>query len=223
MLKVLRKKDVQKSMQHCKRIWVKYYIIKMDVLKYFQNINKDILYNILKRKITDEKVLWLTKEIIYSTEGALSIPIGNYTSQVFANLYLHQYDFYAKHILKCKYIFRYMDDMIILAKNKENAIEILEKSKLFLKEKLELTLNKKTQIFKSSQGVNFCGYKINEYRLKIRTKGKKKLKKKIKYLKYEVRNGRLTSKEAMRFLAEHLGYIKCANTKNLKDTLFKSI
>jgi len=54
--------DVQKAMQHCKRIWGEYYIIKMDVLKYFQNINKDILYNILTAKIQDEKVLWLTKE-----------------------------------------------------------------------------------------------------------------------------------------------------------------
>ena len=70
--------------------------------------------------------------------------------------------------------------LVILAKTKQQAKEYLGKIKDFLKENLELELNKKTQIFKSKQGVNFCGYKINEYRLKIRDKGKRKLKKKVK-------------------------------------------
>ena len=78
----------------------------------------------------------------------------------------------------------------------------------------------KTQIFKSKQGVNFCGYKINEYRLKIRDKGKRKLKNKIKKLKYEIRTGKITSKEAHKYLAGHMGYIKIANVKNLTDKLF---
>ena len=89
-----------------------------------------------------------------------------------------------------------------------------------MKENLELELNKKTQIFKSKQEVNFCGYKINEYRLKIRDKGKRKLKKKIKYLKNQIKQGKITSKEARKYLSGHLGYIKIANTKNLKDKLF---
>ena len=72
-----------------------------------------------------------------------------------------------------------MDDIVVLVKTKEEAIENLEKIRNFLKENLELELNKKTQIFKSTQGVNYCGYKINEYRLKIRDKGKRKLKNKI--------------------------------------------
>ena len=75
-------------------------------------------------------------------------------------------------------------------------------------------------IFKSTQGVNFCGYKINEYRLKIRTKGKKKLKNKVKKLKYQIKTKQIDTKEAYRFLAGHLGYIDIANVKNLKDKLF---
>ena len=83
-----------------------------------------------------------------------------------------------------------------------------------------MELNKKTQIFKSKQGVNFCGYKINEYRLKIRDKGKRKLKKKVKKLEELVRQGKITSKEAHRYLAGHMGYIKLANVKNLTEKLF---
>lgn len=61
--------DVQNTMKHCKRIWNNYYIIKMDIAKYFQNIDKSILYNILQRKIKDKKLLWLTKEILLSIYG----------------------------------------------------------------------------------------------------------------------------------------------------------
>ena len=113
-----------------------------------------------------------------------------------------------------------MDDMIAIVKTKEEAVKKLSLIRVFLCENLGLELNSKTQIFKSSQGVNFCGYKINEYRLKIRDKGKRKLKKKIKYLKYEIRNGKMTSKEAQKYLAGHLGYIKIANVENLKNKLF---
>lgn len=212
--------DVQKAMKHCKNIWGEYYILKMDIKKYFENIHKDILYEILQRKIKDKKILWLTKEIIYSNNGKTGLPIGNYTSQMYANIYLNELDQYVKHNLKCKYFFRYMDDGIILLKTKEKAKEILEAIQKFLKEKLKLELNQKTQIFKNKQGVNFCGYKINEYRLKIRDKGKRRLKKKIKSLKEKVAKGEITSKEAKLYLAGHLGYIKIANVKNLKEKLF---
>ncbi len=212
--------DVQKAMKHCKNIWGEYYILKMDIKKYFENIHKDILYEILQRKIKDKKILWLTKEIIYSNNGKTGLPIGNYTSQMYANIYLNELDQYVKHNLKCKYYFRYMDDGIILLKTKEKAKEILEAIQKFLKEKLKLELNQKTQIFKNKQGVNFCGYKINEYRLKIRDKGKRRLKKKIKSLKEKVEKGEITSKEAKLYLAGHLGYIKIANVKNLKEKLF---
>ena len=84
--------DFKLAMKKCKGIWGEYYIIKMDVAKYFQNINKDKLFNILKRKIKDEKVLWLTKEIVYSSKGETGIPIGNYTSQIFANIQLNELD-----------------------------------------------------------------------------------------------------------------------------------
>lgn len=60
--------DVQKTMKHCKNVWNEYYILKMDVKKYFQNINREKLCNILERKIKDEKLMWLLKEIIYSNE-----------------------------------------------------------------------------------------------------------------------------------------------------------
>ena len=212
--------DVQNAMKHCKRIWQNYYILKMDIRKYFQNIDKDILMNILKRKVKEEKLVNLLEKIVYSNSGKKGLPIGNYTSQIFANIYLNEIDQYIKHELKVKYYFRYMDDSILFVKTKKEAIELLEKIKNYLKIKLELELNDKTQIFKSNQGVNFCGYKINEYRLKLRDRGKKAIKQKVRYLKEEVQKGNMSSKEASRFICGHLGYMKYANTRNLEEKLF---
>ena len=212
--------DMQKMMKHCTRIWNNYYILKMDIAKYFDNIDKKILLDILEKRIKDKDVMWLINEILYANKREKGLEIGNYTSQMFANIYLNEYDWYVKRELNIKYFSRYMDDSIILVKTKQEAIQALENIKRFLKENLHLELNSKTQIFKSLQGVNYCGYKINEYRLKIRDKGKKKLKKKIKYLRYEIKNGRMTSKDAKRYLAGHLGYLKIANTRNLELKLF---
>ena len=186
----------------------------------FDNINKEILLNIIKRKIKDKDLLWLINEILYAQKREKGLEIGNYTSQMFANIYLNEIDQYVKHKLKIKYYFRYMDDSVILVKTKQEAINALEKIKKYLKENLKLELNRKTQIFKSMQGVNYCGYKINEYRIKIRDKGKKKLKKKIKYLRYEIKNERMTNKDAKGYLAGHLGYIKMADVKTLTEKLF---
>jgi len=172
------------------------------------------------RKIKDEKLLWLIQEILYAQPRKKGLEIGNYTSQMFANIYLNEVDRYIKHELKIKYYCRYLDDSVVIVQTKEEAKKALVEIKKFLKENLKLELNKKTQIFKSKQGVNFCGYKINEYRLKIRDKGKRKLKKKIKKLKQEIKLGRITSKDAKKYLAGHLGYIQIANVKNLTDKLF---
>ena len=212
--------DLQKAMKHCKRIWKSYYILKTDVAKYFDNIDKRILMEMTKRKILDKDVLWLIETILYAQKREKGLEIGNYTSQLFANLYLNEVDQYIKKELKVKYYFRYMDDSVLLVKTKQEAKECLEKLKRFLQEKLKLELNQKTQIFKSKQGVNFCGYQINEYRLKLREKGKRKLKKKVKFLKSKIKKKEITSKEAKKYLAGHLGYMKIANTYALERKLF---
>lgn len=211
---------LQNTMKHCKRIWGDYYILKMDIAKYFDNINKNILLTILKRKIKDKDLVWLVEQILFAQKRKKGLEIGNYTSQMFANIYLNEVDQYIKHQLKIKYYCRYLDDSVLMVKTKEEAKIVLEKIRRFLEEKLELQLNQKTQIFKNKQGVNFCGYKINEYRMKLRDKGKRKLKKKVKQLKQKIKLGKMTSKEAKKYLTGHMGYIKYANSKNLLEKLF---
>ena len=116
---------VQETMKHCKRIWNEYYILKMDVAKYFDNIDKEILLNIINRKIKDEKLIWLIKEILYAQERTKGLEIGNYTSQMFANIYLNEVDQYIKHNLKIKYYCRYLDDSIVIVQTKQEAKKYL--------------------------------------------------------------------------------------------------
>lgn len=213
-------KDVQKGMRSAKFKWNNYYILKMDIAKYFQNIDKRILWEILKRKIKDRKLLWLIREILLSTEGMKGLPLGNYTSQMFANIYLNELDQYSKHILKCKYYYRYMDDIVILCKNKEQAKEWLQAITIFLETKLKIQLNSKTRIFKDIQGVNFCGYKINEKRMKIRHTSKCRMKRKLKRYTKLLKQGKITLPEIQRSIAGWLGYVKHADSYNLRKSMF---
>lgn len=109
-----------------------------------------------------------------------------------------------------------MDDSIILMEKKDELKEVKNKIEKFITEELYLSFNSKTNIFKSKQGVNFCGYKINEYRIKVRDKGKRRFKKKVKKLLNQIEENNISSKEARKYLTGHIGYFSIANTYELK-------
>lgn len=204
-------RDVQKSMKLVENKYQHPYVLKMDIAKYFENISRQKVYEIISKKIKDNNILTLTRQILdssntYDTEGkqGRGLPIGNYTSQMFANIYLNEVDMYSKQILKCKWYYRYMDDTVILLESKEMAKYVLERIREFLNFELGLKLNSKTNIFKLSQGVNFCGYKVNTKRLRIRDKGKKKLKLKLRYIDKALKNSEISISEAKRKLAGHI-------------------
>lgn len=217
--------EVRKGINKCNRIYPLGYILKMDISKYFENIDRDILYNLICKKIADKKVLSLTRKILDSTKKydvvcGKSLPIGNYSSQMFANIYLNSLDKYLKEILRLKFVYRYMDDVVIILESKAKAKEVLKLITIFLKEELKLTLNSKTNIFKISQGVNFCGYKINVKRMKIRNSGKKKLVKKMKCIRYMAETGKIDISYAKKLLTGYVGYMKIADVDGIVKKYF---
>ena len=121
----------------------KFYILKCDVSKFFYSINKKKLYEIIKRHVKDKSFLNLTKDLICHNKTKVGIPIGNYTSQYFANIYLNELEHFVKEKLRIKYYVRYMDDFVLLLKDKGECKIILEQIKGFLDKELELKLNKK--------------------------------------------------------------------------------
>ena len=137
--------------------------MKCDVSKYFDSIDHQILFSLLRKKIADQKVLWLVKIILESSnkESGKGIPIGNLTSQLFANVYLNELDQFVKHQLRLKYYLRYMDDFLILDFEKKKLHQIKEKIREFLQNKLKLELHpKKANIFQIDKGIDFLGYQI---------------------------------------------------------------
>lgn len=158
-----------------------HYIIKGDIHHFFQSIDQDILINILSKKIKDQDILDLCiKFIKCNNKHHVGIPIGNVTSQLFANIYLNELDHYVKDTLRVKYYIRYMDDFCINVKTKKEAIRVLDLINKFVNEKLNLKLNNKTQIIKESQGVNFLGGLVHYDYIKMRHKSVRNMKKKIK-------------------------------------------
>lgn len=217
--------EVKKAIKKCSACYPCGYVLKMDISKYFENIDREILYGLICKKIADKKVLELTRGILDSTKDydvttGKSLPIGNYSSQMFANIYLNELDKYLKETLRLKYVYRYMDDIVIILQNKDRAKEVLKLITIFLDERLKLKLNSKTNIFKISQGVNFCGYKINVNKMKLRNRGKKKVVKKMKYIRHMLDNNNLDLFSAKKLLAGHVGYMKVADVSGIVKKYF---
>ena len=134
------------------------YCLKMDVKKFYPSIDHKILKQIIRRKIKDKDLLWLLDEIIDSAKG---VPIGNYLSQYFGNLYLSGLDHWIKEQKQCKYTFRYCDDICILHADKKLLSKLRQEISDYLKTKLNLTLKENWQIFPVSiRGIDFLGYRF---------------------------------------------------------------
>ena len=149
---------VQKFVRESPRVFV----WRTDITKFFNNVNRATLVNILKRKISDPKALWLLQEIIDNFDrGSKGIPIGNLTSQIFANIYLNELDRFVVHTLKPKHYLRYGDDFLVFHANKDVLKSFREKIIAHLKDELDLVINPKHDIIvQAKEGLYFLGVEI---------------------------------------------------------------
>jgi len=132
------------------------YCMKLDIKKFYPNINHNILKQLLRRKFKDLDLLWLLDEIIDSTDG---LPIGNYLSQYFANFYLSYFDHWMKEEKHVQYYFRYADDLVILSNSKPYLHKLLADIKIYMNERLKLQIKDNYQIFPvKARGIDFVGY-----------------------------------------------------------------
>lgn len=137
------------------------YCLKLDIRKFYLNIDHAILKQLLRKKIKDNDLLWLLDEIIDSAPG---VPIGNYLSQYFANYHLTFFDHWIKEEKRVKYYFRYADDMVILSDSKEYLHELLSEIQGYMANKLKLQIKGNYQVFPvdsdrlKGRGIDFVGY-----------------------------------------------------------------
>jgi len=210
---------VNRIQKFIKEVNNNYYVLKCDVLKYFSSVNHEILKKIIRKKIADKKLLWLLDQIIDSAEAG--IPIGNLTSQLFANIYLNELDEFIKYELRIKYYIRYMDDFIILHESKQYLHKIKQDVKLFFVS-MRLTLHpKKSNIFPITLGIDFLGYRIfNNHRLIRKSTTKRFIRNtKTKLKKYD--SGVINFDKLMESFNSWEAYMSHGNSHNLKNSLYQ--
>ncbi len=177
------------------------YCLKLDVKKFYPNVDHEILKQLLRKKIKDKDLLWLLDGIIDSAEG---LPIGNYLSQYFANFYLTYFDHWIKEDLKVKYYFRYADDIVILASNKPYLHQLLSGIRGYLQDNLKLQLKSNYQVFPvDDRGIDFVGYVFRHTHVLLRKSIKKSFARAV------------AKKKNKQTIASYTGWAKHSNSRNL--------
>jgi len=217
------------------------YVFKCDIRKYFPSIDHQILYSMFERKIRDQDVLWLISAVIDSSdietpearfyfpgddlftpwERRKGLPLGNQTSQFFANVYLNDFDHFVKEKLGCGFYIRYVDDCVIMAQEKPflKAARLACESYL---SKLRLKIHEqKSQIFPVAQGTDFLGYRIFPTHRLIRKSNVKRFKRRLRKMQKSYRTGRITPVEIQQRIQSWLGHARWANSYFLRRELFR--
>ncbi len=189
------------------------YCYKIDIRKFYPFITHSILKEVVRQRIKDPALLWLLDDIIDSADG---VPIGNYISQYFANLYLAELDHIVKEQWGVKYYYRYADDIVVLSDSKEFLHGIHTKMVQYLAEHRRLELKPNYQIFPvEARGIDFIGYVTRHTYCRARKRNKKALCKIVAKLRHKG----LTGEEIRLRVASRLGFIVHADSKHLINIL----
>lgn len=204
--------------------WNKYhpdqplYAIKADIHHYFQSIDHAVLKTEIRKVIKDAGVLALLDRIIDhngNMPDGVGIPVGNLTSQLFANIYLDALDQFIKHELGVEAYIRYMDDFVILSPDKEQLRSWLARIEQFLREELKLEFNPKTTILAAKNGIDFVGYKHRATHRKVRKDSIKRIKRTIK----KCESGKITTEQLQKSIQSWTGHAGHADSYNLRKKI----
>ena len=154
------------------------YALQCDIRKFFDSLDHEILLQLLSKHIQCSKTASLLKHIVtgFNAQSGKGVPIGNLTSQLFANIYLHEFDHFIKHHLKIKWYLRYCDDFVILDSARDALMKFIPAIKEFLQDTLRLALHPhKISLRTWNQGIDFVGYVHLPYCTVLRTRTKRRM------------------------------------------------
>ncbi|MBI4738436.1 hypothetical protein HY772_02550 [Candidatus Woesearchaeota archaeon] len=199
------------------------FVLKADVRKFFDTVNHQTLLRIINRTIKDKKVMWLIKTIISNhktDKPGTGMPLGNLTSQFFANVYLNELDQFVKHKLRAKHYIRYVDDFVILHRSKEALQSYKIETDHFLKKTLFLELHpEKSRIFPLYRGTNFLGLKIFSHYKVIQKKNIRKFQQKLEKLSQQYETGTTSYDRIYDTLEGWYAYTKNADMHNKRKAI----
>ncbi len=204
---------------------IKGYALKADIKHFFDTVNHDILIKILKRKIKDNRILWLINLVLKNFhDKEKGMPLGNMTSQFFANVYLNELDYFVKHKLKAKYYIRYVDDFIILHNNKDDLKEYKKKIDDYLIKNLKLELHQdKSKIFPMYKGVNLLGFRVFYFYKLLRKRNITHFNKRLADLEEKYKKGLIEYKQVMDSIQGWFAYVMWGNTYKLRKNIIRKI
>lgn len=196
------------------------FALKCDVRRFFASVDHGILLEILGKKIEDERMMDLLRKIIGSFPGTgtlQGIPIGNLTSQLFANVYMNEFDHFMKHVLRVKHFIRYTDDFVIVSDDETYLTSLLPSIRSFLRETLRLELHpQKVTLRKYRQGIDFLGYVLLPYHRQVRTTTKRRMFRKM-WEKVAHSTELLPEVQAEQSLQSYIGVLSHANSYKLSN------
>ena len=205
------------------------YALKCDVKRFFDSIDHDVLVDILARRIKDDDVMWLLNEIIRgfthdTLQHGKGLPIGNLTSQLFANVYMNEFDQFVKHDLRIKHYARYTDDFIILNHDRDALVRLIPQIQQFLTDNLHLSLHPhKVTVRTLQQGVDFLGYVVRPYSVTLRTKTKRRM---LRNLAQKIRmfnEGMLNDESLIQTVSSYLGVLSHGNCEQLEEYVMSTL
>lgn len=198
------------------------YCLQLDIRHFYDNIPHDKLMNAMRRKIKDERALAIVAKIVGSTP--IGVPIGNYTSQWFANFYLETLDHYIKEKLGAAYCVRYVDDILIFGRNKKSLHTMRKKLFQFIKEELELTVKGNWQVYPlKARGVDFLGYVFFHTHTKMRGRNFLSFTRQSRRVKKKMAAGEKIPYRMAAGLLSRAGQLKHCNAQNIKHKYYDPI
>ena len=198
------------------------YVLACDISKFFASVDHVRLTALIARRVRDVRMYGLCRIIIESVQDktGVGIPIGNLTSQLFANIYMNELDQYAKHTLKARHYIRYMDDFLIFGDESKALHRTKETIATFLGEQLGLTLHpKKAVVFPVSTGVNFLGYRVFQHHRRLRPSTVHRFVARVKRQQILLASGVLAPETFAAGLRSWSAYADKAASRGLKRSL----
>jgi len=189
------------------------YVLQLDVRSYFASIDHEVLIDLLARRIRDPQMIYLIRQIVESYEDApgVGIPLGNLTSQGFANIYLHELDMFAKHGLRIKQYLRYMDDITLVHDDKTQLWDWRDEIEAFLADRLRLQLHPDKQVLTPVDcGVKYLGYWVYRDHIRVLARNVRRIYRRLRQMEAGAFRG-----DTRASISSWVGYTKHADAYRL--------
>ncbi len=218
------------------------YILQCDIRKYFPSIDHEILKSLLRRKLKCKETLWLADTIIDNSneqdpvldhfpgddlltplQRRRGLPIGNLTSQFFANIYLNGFDHFVKEHLKAAKYVRYVDDFALFSDDWEFLAEARVAIENYLAG-LRLKIHPvKSQLFETRHGANFLGFRILPDRIRVRTENLRRAKRRLRRMQREYAQGKMREQEVSQSIQSWVAHLEHGDTWKLRQQIFATL